>query len=191
MRLEESYSRLLTTVIRRRKIVFAITALLLLVTFLLWPLLPVELAPQTDADEIGVDLEMAQGTNIAVVNEYLHELERIVRESTPMDEVRHMTIEIRNGDAEVELALFSADERSVNSFELADQIRRNVSGKIPGAEIRVEAQSGLWMLRRLFGSGGSQAVRWSCAATTWSWPTAWRRTSSRSWSGCRRSRTCG
>ena len=159
VRLETGYSRLLERVLRHRKMVFAVTTLLLVITFLLWPLLPVELAPQTDADEIGVDLEMAQGTNIAVVNEYLRELERIVRESAPMDEVRHMTIEIRNGDAEVELALYGADERSINSFELADQIRRNVSGKIPGAEIRVEAQSGLWMLRRLFGSGGSQALQ--------------------------------
>jgi HAE1 family hydrophobic/amphiphilic exporter-1 len=114
----------------------------------------VELAPQTDADEIDVDLEMAQGTNIAVVNEYLHELEELVREATPMDQVRHMTIEIRPGDAEVELALHGANQRSMDSFVIADRIRRQVSGRIPGAEIRVEAQSGLWMLRRLFGSGG-------------------------------------
>jgi HAE1 family hydrophobic/amphiphilic exporter-1 len=47
----------------------------------------------------------------------------------------------------------------VNSFELADQLRRHVVGKIPGANIRVSAQSGLWMLRRLFGSGGAEAVQ--------------------------------
>ena len=153
-RLEEGYSRFLGRVIHHRIIVFLVAGALLVGAVLLWPLLPVELAPQTDADEIDVDLEMAQGTNIAVVNEYLHELEELVREATPMDQVRHMTIEIRPGDAEVELALHGANQRSMDSFVIADRIRRQVSGRIPGAEIRVEAQSGLWMLRRLFGSGG-------------------------------------
>jgi hydrophobic/amphiphilic exporter-1 (mainly G- bacteria), HAE1 family len=157
-RLEEGYTHLLEKALRHRRMVFAVTGVLLLITFLLWPLIPVELAPQTDADEISVDLEMAQGTNIAVVNEYLHELERIVRSTTPMDQVDHISIEIRSGDAEVELALKGVDERTINSFVLADQIRQNVAGRIPGGEVRVEAQSGLWILRRLFGSGGGQAV---------------------------------
>jgi HAE1 family hydrophobic/amphiphilic exporter-1 len=157
--LENAYVHWLEAAIRHRKIVFTATGLLLIITVLLWPLIPVELAPQTDADEIDVNLEMAQGTNIAVVNEYLKELEKIVRSTTPMDQVRHITTEIHSGDTEVELALRGANERTMNSFDLADQIRRNVEGKIPGAEISVEAQSGLWILRRLFGSGGAQAVQ--------------------------------
>ncbi|MFZ0389298.1 MAG: efflux RND transporter permease subunit, partial [Calditrichia bacterium] len=158
LRMEDSYSRFLGGALRRRKTVFLITGLLIILTVLLWPMLSMELAPQTDADEIDVDLEMAQGTNIAVVNKYLQELEFMVREITPMDQVRHISAEMRPGDAEVELSLKSADERSINSFELADQIRQHVSGKIPGTNVRVNAQSGLWMLRRLFGSGGGEAV---------------------------------
>jgi HAE1 family hydrophobic/amphiphilic exporter-1 len=76
-----------------------------------------------------------------------------------LDEVRHITAEIRSGDAEVELALKSASERTISSSELADLIREKVSGKVPGTDIRVTAQSGLWMLRRLFGSGGAEAVQ--------------------------------
>ncbi len=158
VRLEDAYSRHLAAAINHKKIVFAATGVLLVITLFLWPLLPIELAPQTDADEIGVDLQMAQGMNIAVVNEYLQELDRMVRTVTPMDQVRHLTSEIRGGDAEVEIALKGADERTMNSFVLADNIRQAVSGKIPGADIRVSAQSGLWMLRRLFGSGGGDAV---------------------------------
>ncbi len=157
-RLENAYGSWLPGVLRHRGLVLGGTALLLLGTVLLWPLLPVELAPQTDADEIDVELEMAQGTNIAVVNEYLYELERLVREATPMDQVKHLTIEIRPGDAEVEISLLGAGERTMDSFDIADQIRQNVSGQVPGADIRVQAQSGLWMLRRLFGSGGGGAV---------------------------------
>lgn len=157
--LENAYARLLAGALRHRMWVIAATAVLLAVNLFLWTLLPIELAPQTDADEIGVDLEMAQGTNIAVVNEYLSQLERIVREATPMDQVRHLSIEIRPGDAEVELALLGADKRTMDSFVIADEIRRRVAGKIPGAELRVQAQSGLWMLRRLFGSGSGEAIQ--------------------------------
>ncbi len=160
LRLESSYSRLLESALRHKKIVLIVTVALLGGALLLWPLIPVELAPQTDADEIDVDIQMDQGINMAVVNQYLLELERMVRAVVSMDQVRHITTEIHpGGDAQVEIALRSADERSVSSFDLADQIRGKVTGQIPGSDIRVTAQSGLWMLRRLFGSGGSEAVQ--------------------------------
>lgn len=159
LKVENFYSVKLEKALHHKKLVFISTITLLVITLFLWPLIPVELAPQTDADEIDVELEMAQGTNIAVVQQYLTELERLVKEVIPMDEVKHLSVEIRPGDAEVELSLESADTRTVNSFELADKIREHVAGKIPGAEIRVSAASGLWMLRRLFGSGGAEAVQ--------------------------------
>ena len=159
LHMEKDYFHWLQFALTHKKIVFIVTGGLLVVTILLWPLLSVELAPQTDADEIDVDIRMAQGTNIAVVNKYLTELEAIVRSIVPMDQIRHLTAEIRSGDAEVELSLKNANERTISSFELADQIREKVAGRVPGTDIRVTAQSGLWMLRRLFGSGGTEAVR--------------------------------
>ncbi|MDH4158468.1 MAG: efflux RND transporter permease subunit, partial [candidate division Zixibacteria bacterium] len=158
-RLETIYSRIIVKAINHKRIVFAVTGTLLITALILWRLLPVELAPQTDANEIGIDMEMAQGTNIAVVNRYLHEMEAIVREIIPMDQVRHISVETRPGNAEVEITLHDSDTRTVNSFDLADHIRRNLAGRIPGSTIRVSAQSGLWMLRRLFGSGGAEAVQ--------------------------------
>jgi len=157
-RVENGYRRLLEGAVRHKWVVYTATGGLLIMTILLFPLIPVELAPQTDADEISLDLQMAQGTNVAVVNEYLKELERLVRTNTPMDQVEHLTTEIRGGNAGVDIALKSGNERTVSSFELADDIRRSVTGRIPGADIRITAQSGLWMLRRLFGSGGAEAV---------------------------------
>ena len=156
---EAAYARVIEKAVRHKIIIFSVAGTLLIITLFLWRFLPVELAPQTDANEISIDLEMAQGTNIAVVNKYLHEMDSIVREIIPMDQVQHISVEIRPGDAEVEIALHDSDQRTVNSFELADHIRKNVAGKVPGAKVRVGAQSGLWMLRRLFGSGGAEAVQ--------------------------------
>lgn len=158
--LEYRYSHMLGRALQRPRLVFGIAGGSVIVTALLWPLIPVELAPETEADEIDVEMEMAQGTNIAIVKTYLEELERAVRPLLPEDDVDVVTTEVRGGDAEVQITLKPADQRTVSATELAQRIRERVTGLIPGAEIRVDAQSGLWILRRIFGSGGgTEAVQ--------------------------------
>ncbi len=159
-RLEHRYARVLQKALGRRYRVLGLASALILGAVLLWPLIPVELAPETEADEIDVEMEMEQGTNMAVVRTYLEELERAVRPLLPMQDVASFTTEVRGGDAEVEITLVPASERSISSQALADRIRERVTGLIPGAEIRVQAQSGLWIFRRIFGSGdGTEAVQ--------------------------------
>jgi HAE1 family hydrophobic/amphiphilic exporter-1 len=155
-RLEGRYTGLLRAAIGRRWRVFGATALLLAAAVLFWPLIPVELAPRTDADEIDVELEMARGTNIAVARTYLDELEQKVRDAVPPGNVQLTATEVRGDSAAVELKLRPLDRRSHDSTELADLVRQAVDGQVPGAEIDVEAQQGLWMLNRVFSSGGSQ-----------------------------------
>jgi HAE1 family hydrophobic/amphiphilic exporter-1 len=154
--LESWYVARLRDALRRPRRVYAGAGVLLAAALALFPLIPVELAPQTDADEIDVDIEMAQGTNIAVVREYLDELEALVRQALPPEDVEFISTEVRGGSAEVELKLVSADRRSLSSQEIADGLRRAVDGRVPGAEIRVRAQPGLWILRRVFSSGGGE-----------------------------------
>ncbi len=156
--LEEKYTRFLETLLGKKGWVFGSTGVLVIGCFLVVPLIPVELAPQSDADEIDVDFMMAEGTNIAVQNEYLKELEKVVRANLPMDDVEHLTTDVRDGRAEVEIAMVEASERSQSTSKIADELREKVAGTIPGGDIRVSAQSGLWILRRLFGSGGGEEV---------------------------------
>jgi HAE1 family hydrophobic/amphiphilic exporter-1 len=153
-RLETWYVARLETAIRHRGKVFAVTGALLLGALLLFPLIPVELAPQTDADEIDIELEMAQGTNIAVTREYVDELAQKLRGVLPDSDVKLYSTEVRGGGAAVELKLHPASERQYDGPELADMARAAVAGQVPGGEIEVEAQQGLWMLRRIFSSGG-------------------------------------
>ncbi|HUP65087.1 MAG TPA: efflux RND transporter permease subunit [Thermoanaerobaculia bacterium] len=153
-RLERWYAGRIRWSLTHRKWIFLATGALLAGAILLWPLIPVELAPQTEADEIDVDIEMAQGTNIAVVREYVGELERKVREILSPDEVELVTTEVRGSHAEVELKLAPPGVRTISGIALADRLRDRLEGEIPGAEIRVDAQPGLWILRRIFSSGG-------------------------------------
>jgi len=159
-RLENRYSTLIERLLSRRWWVFGTTTLLLAGSLALWPMISIELAPQTDANQIDIDLEMAQGTNIAVVMEYLDELEKNVKPILPRDDMENFAKQVQPWGAEVEIRLKSASERSVNTFALADSIRSQILGTVPGADIQVDAQSGLWILRRVFSSGGgNQALQ--------------------------------
>jgi hydrophobic/amphiphilic exporter-1 (mainly G- bacteria), HAE1 family len=154
-RLEGWYTQRLEGALRHRGRVFAATGLLLALALVLWPLIPVELAPQAMASEIDIELEMARGTNIAVVRAYVDELVAKVRAVLPEGEVHLVATEVRGDSAAVELKLVPESERSIGSSELADRIRAAIDGEVPGAAIEVEAQEGLWVLRRIFGSGGT------------------------------------
>ena len=157
--LENNYSRMLPVFVERRLTVVGVAVLLVAVSIFLWRLIPVELAPPTDADEIQIDMEMAEGTNIAVVKSYLAELEKQLTPLLPRGDMDHMSTEVRWGNAQIEIALKPSGQRSMDSHALADQLREALQGSVPGAEIRVEAQSGLWILRRLFRTGeGTEAV---------------------------------
>ncbi|HUO86832.1 MAG TPA: efflux RND transporter permease subunit [Thermoanaerobaculia bacterium] len=156
VRLETWYTGRLGTAIERRGRVFAVTLVLLAVAVALWPLVPVELAPSIDADEIDVEIEMAQGTNIAVVRSYVEELAEHVRRVLPPEDVQVVSTEIRGGNAEVEIKLEPQHRRRRSSEELVELLRDAVDGQVPGAEVRVDAAPGLWILRRIFSSGGGE-----------------------------------
>ncbi len=153
-RLESWYTDRLRFAMRHRGRVFALTGLALALAIAAWPLIPVELAPQTEADEIDIQLEMERGTNIAVARAYTDELEDRVRAVVPAGDVRLFSTEIRGDNAAVELKLESQNQRQLASSELADLVRREVDGRVPGGLLEVEAQQGLWMLNRVFSSGG-------------------------------------
>ncbi|REL39070.1 AcrB/AcrD/AcrF family protein [Rhodohalobacter sp. SW132] len=158
-KVENRYSDVLKTAIRRKAIVFGVTALLLGGAVYGWGFISAELAPQTEADEVRIDFYLSDGMNIAVANQYLEELKTRVKAIAPMDQVKYMTTEVRNGRAQVELTMVDQSERNVSTYALADEIRDKIEGTIPGGSFRVRAQTGLWILRRIFGSGGEEAVQ--------------------------------
>lgn len=159
-KLEHAYSQWLITAIHWRWLVFGTAALFVGGALFLARFVPVELAPETDANEIRVQMRMDEGTNLAVVQHYMRELEDLVNRVVNPEDIINMSADIWRGHARIDLTLPNPDERRIHSVDLADQIRREVRGKIPGVQVSVHAQSGLWMLRRLFrGGGGDEAVQ--------------------------------
>lgn len=158
-RFENRYKQFLRTAIEHKYLVFGTTIVLLIVSVYGTQFIHSELAPETEADEISINFYLADGMNIAVANQYLEELVTKVEAIVPEDQIRYLTTEVRNGRAEVELSLVDASRRTISSYALADQIRDQIEGTIPGGSFRVQAQTGLWVLRMVFGSGGNEAVQ--------------------------------
>lgn len=153
------YNRILIWAVDHGFVVVGCTLVLMGVSVLGVSRISYELAPQTDADNIGINMRMAEGTNITVLNTYLDQLDRLVQAELPWDQVKHYAKEVRNGQAQIELSLIDAEVRTVDSLALTDRLREAVESQIPGAEIRVRAESGLWILNRIFGGNNEDAVQ--------------------------------
>lgn len=153
-RVDRRYSKVLAWSLDRRLAIVGMTTVLMLAALYTAQNISYELAPQTESDQIQIDMRMDDGTNITVLNRYLNELDAMVRDIVPAQDVQHYAREVRNSQAQIEITLVDQDQRSMNAFALTDMIRNEVENAIPGANIRVRSQSGLWILRRIFGSGG-------------------------------------
>ncbi|MGM0633695.1 MAG: efflux RND transporter permease subunit [Pseudomonadota bacterium] len=158
-RLTHHYSRVLDWSLHHRATVVVATTVVLLGSAFSVQFLSLDLAPATESDEISIRMDMDEGTNITIVHAYMQELDRIVRGMVPEEDILHYTRDMRNGDGEIELAMVSQEDRGVDTDRLADEIRRQVSETIPGARVRVRTQGGLWIMRRMFRSGGEDELQ--------------------------------
>lgn len=157
--LERRYAGALAWALRKPLTVFAGVLLMMGASVYGLQFLSSELAPPSEANRIDIDMEMDDGTNIAILHSYMMELDQIVRSIVPENDIQHYTRDISNGDGEIELTMVDQGQRTVNSDQLADRIRARVQSAIPGVETRVRTQSGMWMMRRMFRSGGEDSLQ--------------------------------
>ena len=157
--IEARYEQILSYSLKHRYVVVGLTVVLMGASVYAAKDLSFDLAPDMQSDDIRIRMNMDEGTNITILHSYMMELDQIVRGIVPWEDVLHYTRDVTNGRAEIELTLVSQDTRGVNADALADQIRGQIQHSIPGARISVRTQSGLWILRRIFRSGGDDALQ--------------------------------
>lgn len=155
-KVDDTYVKLLYSAIRHRWTVIGITVVLLIGSILFIPGIPFELAPEMEADEVRVSMSMEDGTNIAVINNYFDELDQIVRQVVDFDEVEYYTRDLGGwgGDGRIDLNLVEQDDRSRSADEIASELRSHLENVLPGADLRVSTRGGLWIMRRVFRTGG-------------------------------------
>jgi len=151
-KVENRYGNLLQWALSHRKIVVIATGILFILSLVLIRFIGVELMPAADEGEVRVDLEMAVGTRMEIIDQASQVVENIVRRDVP--EMVSMMSRIGGGGwrssgghtAEVRVTLVPKNERNRSSEQIANDLRKLLSG-IPGVTIRTRAGQGLFMLR--------------------------------------------
>jgi HAE1 family hydrophobic/amphiphilic exporter-1 len=155
--LDNAYRDLLYGVLRHRVITIVVAAAILGASLLLLPWVGSEFLPPSDEGEVHVNGQMEVGTRLDIVDQQTRRMEDIVYQAVPemVSAVATVGSSGSNPDAasegDIRLSLVPASERTRSNIDVAAELRRRLSGKIPGMEIRTRAPQGQFLLARILG----------------------------------------
>ena len=162
--MDEGYTRLLRLALAHRPIVVGLAAASVAIAVVIGRTLPTELATQADEGQVSVSIELAQGTRIEVTDPVLERVEAAINQLVP--EATDVITNAGGGGGfgppgggnvnrgQLQLLLKPKDERTRSSDQIAQELRRQLSG-IPGVIVRANASGGNYQMNR-FLSGGNQ-----------------------------------
>ncbi len=162
--MDESYRRAIHIALNHRPTVIAGAAALVVAAVLLYPLVSVELMPQTDEGEVNINAELAIGTRIERTEEALLRLEDMIRERRarsggdhdPGRWRRQQLADRRGGSThrgQIRLILVPRGERTRTNEEIAFALRRELQG-LPGVAVRANPAGGNNQIMRFLSGGG-------------------------------------
>jgi HAE1 family hydrophobic/amphiphilic exporter-1 len=160
--LENSYRDLVQWALIHRLTTVFCAAGILAASLLLLPMIGTEFLPPSDEGEVRVTGEMEVGTRLDLVDRQTRLMEKIVYSAVPetVSSVVSVGASGWRPDAasrgDIRMALSPATERNRSNVEIADDLRRRLSGNIPGMDIRTRAPQGQFLLERLL--GGDQGL---------------------------------
>lgn len=155
-RLDNSYAGSLQSVLRNRGKTIGLSLLLLAGSLAFLPFIGSEFLPPSDEGEVEISGEMEIGTRLDIVNRQTLIMEEMVIPSVPEATASVVSVSGRRG--EIDMSLVPSSQRSRSNVQIAEDLREQVEGKIPGMEIRVRAPQGQFLLDRLLDSGGGVGV---------------------------------
>ena len=162
--MDEGYTRLLAKALAHRGFVVAVAAVSVVIAVFIGRTLPTELATQADEGQVSVSVELAQGTRIEVTDPVLQRVEAAINQLVP--EATDVITNAGGGGGygppgggnvnrgQLQILLKPKDERTRSSEQIAQELRRQLSG-IPGVIVRANASGGNYQMNR-FLSGGNQ-----------------------------------
>jgi HAE1 family hydrophobic/amphiphilic exporter-1 len=166
-RMDEGYRRVIHVALNHRPTVIGSAVALVVVAYLLYPMIGVELMPQTDEGEVNVNAELGVGTRVERTEEALLKLEELVKANVP-----EATTVITNGGGggnnnfgggggggqtnrgQIRIQLVPRDQRTRTNEEISIDLRRKLAG-LPGVIVRANPAGGNFQLQRLLGGGNN------------------------------------
>ncbi|MFH1567321.1 MAG: efflux RND transporter permease subunit [Gemmatimonadota bacterium] len=148
----DRYGVLLQWALAHRRLVVGATAALFAGAVVLVQFIGVELMPAADEGEVRVDLQMAVGTRLPIIDATTRSVEDVVRREVP--EMVSMLTRVGGGGwrsggghtSQIQATLVPKAERRRSSEQIANDLRQVLQG-IPGLTVRTRAGQGLFLLR--------------------------------------------
>ncbi|MCC5843144.1 MAG: efflux RND transporter permease subunit [Verrucomicrobia bacterium] len=153
---DRQYRDLLLTVLKKPWWTVAAAMLLLFSSTFLLQFIGNEFLPPSDEGEVRISGEMEVGTRLALVDELSRRVERIVVDAVPEKTawVTSIGASRRGGSfsrMDMRLSLTPAMERDRSNIDIANALRRELDGAVPGMTVRTRAPQGQFLLNRLLG----------------------------------------
>ena len=144
--------------LRHRLLTVFIAIAILGASLLLLPFIGTEFLPPSDEGEVRITGEMEIGTRLDLLDQQAQKMEEIVYPAVP--ETVSSVISVgssswRPSDAsktDINLSLVSVSKRKRSNNDIATDLRKKLTGKIPGMTIRTRAPQGQFLLERILGS---------------------------------------
>ena len=158
--IDGGYGRFVDTCLRHPFITMLVALAILGGSLALVPLLGTELMPEGDQSEVNVNIELPVGTRIEVTDAAVRQIESLIGEHVPEATTMQTVVgtpgfwSTSGGEsARTTVNVVKPTQRDRTSEEIANDLRPHVEGIIAGADVRVQAGGGLWILRMLRGGG--------------------------------------
>ncbi|WP_346017117.1 efflux RND transporter permease subunit [Pseudenhygromyxa sp. WMMC2535] len=154
---ETRYTAVLAGALEHRGRTITVAFLALLASLALIPTIGTEFLPPSDEGEVRVTGEMAVGTRLELLDRQTQLLEARVYPQVPeaLSSVTSIAAVARDTSSayrgELRLTLVPATQRERSNVEIADTLREQLRGEIPGMEIRTRAPQGQFLLERVLG----------------------------------------
>jgi HAE1 family hydrophobic/amphiphilic exporter-1 len=160
--LENNYKAILHVALNHRLAVISGAAGILGASLLLVPYVGAELMPSTDEGEVRLDLEMAVGTRLDLMDQKMKEIEEIVSKSVP--EIKNIVANAGGGGfrgggghtGEIRISLVPQSQRQRSSEQIVADLRKRLAD-IPGLIIRARPGQGMFILR--MGTSGNDRIQ--------------------------------
>ncbi|NNF84146.1 MAG: efflux RND transporter permease subunit, partial [Deltaproteobacteria bacterium] len=155
--LENNYRDLVLWALTHRLATVSCAAAILAASLLLLPMIGTEFLPPSDEGEVRVTGEMEVGTRLDLVDRQTRLMEKIVYSAVPETASSVVSVGASGWRPDaasrgtIRMSLSPATERNRSNVEIADDLRRRLSGNIPGMDIRTRAPQGQFLLERLLG----------------------------------------
>ena len=164
-RMDEAYGKAIHVALQHRPTVIGSAAALVVLAAVLYPRVGSELVTQTDEGEVNINVELALGTRIEPTEQALLTIENRVKELVP----EATTIITQGGGGgnnwqggggntsrgQIRLILTPRDERTRTNEQIAIDLRRQLSGLLPGVVVRANPSGGNNQIMRFLSGGGT------------------------------------